>query len=134
MEQNQPLFTDFWSGGGAGLANTLHTSTPGGTGHYLRAFGPEDLEAAGIYRQRLANNRGDSYIEGTIEAGPEVTRNLIAPSWDCNNAGFTGPPQGVDDPNPANKHPGCWVAPPISFQRQLTKYPHVQADNYSKGP
>jgi virulence factor Mce-like protein len=140
MEQNQFLFTDFWSGGGAGLTDTLHTSQADGIGHYLRAFGPNGIEGAGIYRERLANNRGDAYIQGTIEAGPGVTKNLIAPSWDCNNAGFQGPPQGVDsgdpskdDPTPITKHPGCWVAPPISFQGRLTKYPRAERDDYSTG-
>jgi phospholipid/cholesterol/gamma-HCH transport system substrate-binding protein len=134
LEQNQYLFTDFWSGGGAGLTDTLHTRTPGGVGHYLRAFGPNGVEGAAIYRQRLPNNRGDAYIQGTIEASKDVTANLIAPEWDCNNAGFTGPPRGVDpgnasqdDPNPANQAPGCWVAPPISFQGKLSKYPHVES-------
>jgi phospholipid/cholesterol/gamma-HCH transport system substrate-binding protein len=142
MEQNQYLFTDFWSGGGAGLTDTLHTSQTTGVGHYLRSFGPNGIEGAAIYRQRLPNNRGDSYIQGTIEAGPDVTHNLIAPSWDCNNTGFgQGPPRGVDpndasndSKNPTEKHPGCWVAPPISFQGKLTKYPRVERDDYSKAP
>src|SRR3954451_3778167 len=94
MEQNQYLFTDFWSGGGAGLTDTLHTSTPGGIGHYLRSFGLNGIEGAGIYRQRLQNNRGNSYIEGVTETGENVTKYVIAPSWDCKNAGFENqPPQ-----------------------------------------
>src|SRR3954451_16298665 len=117
LEQNQYLFTDSWSGGGAGLTDTLHTSTPGGVGHYLRSFGPNGIEGAGIYRSRLPNNRGDAYIQGTILAGAEITTHMIAPSWDCNNTGFgEGPPQGVDlgdsskdDPTPFTKRPGCWV-------------------------
>jgi len=140
MEQNQYLFTDFWSGGGAGLTDTLHSSQTTGVGHYLRSFGPNGVEGAAIFRQRLPNNRGDSYIQGTIESGKDVTTHMIAPSWDCNNTGFgEGPPQGVDlgdaskdSKNPLDKHPGCWAAPPISFQGKLTKYPRVERDDYSK--
>src|SRR3954449_8973221 len=111
MEQNQYLFTDFWSGGGAGLTDTLHTSQANAVGHYLRAFGPNGIESAGIYRSRLANNRGNAYIEGTLLSSPNVTKNSIFPEWDCKNAGFEGPPQ--ESQNPTQKHPGCWVAPPI---------------------
>src|SRR3954467_14686227 len=140
MEDNQNLFTDFWSGGGAGLSDTLHSSQPDGVGHYLRAFGPNGIEGAGIYRSRLANNRGDAYIQGVVEGGPEVTKYSIAPSWDCNKTGFgEGKPQGVseedaskDDNKPGAKKPGCWVAPPIKFQGRLSKYPHVERDDYSK--
>src|SRR4051812_7205546 len=133
MEQNQYLFTDFWSGGGAGLTDTLHTSQANAVGHYLRAFGPNGIEGAGIYRDRLPNNRGDAYIQGTLLSGREVTDNVIGPSWDCTNAKFQGPPQGVDSPDPTAKHPGCWAAPPVSFQGHLTKYPRAYRDDYSKG-
>src|SRR3954470_2520777 len=129
MEQNQPMFTDFWSGGGAGLTDTVHTSQADAVGHYLRAFGPNGIESAGIYRSRLANNRGNAYIEGTLLSSANVTKNSIFPEWDCKNAGFEGPPQ--ESSNPTQKRPGCWVAPPISFQGKLSKYPHAERDDYS---
>src|SRR4051812_20676726 len=129
MEANQNLFSDFWSGGGAGLTDTVHTSQSDAVGHYLRAFGPNGIEGAGIYRNRLANNRGDAYIEGTLLSSANVTKNSIFPEWDCKNAGFEGPPQ--ESSNPTQKHPGCWVAPPISFQGKLSKYPHNEREDYS---
>ena len=139
MEANQNLFTDFWSGGGAGLTDTLHSSQSDAVGHYLRAFGPNGVEGAGIYRSRLKNNRGDAYITGTIEGGEGVSKYSIAPSWDCKNAGFVGPPRGIDpedaskdSKNPADKAPGCWIAPSTSFQGRLSRYPHVEAADYTK--
>ena len=139
MEQNQNLFSDFWSGGGAGLTDTLHSSQSDAVGHYLRAFGPNGVEGAGLYRKRLANNRGDAYIQGVIEGGEGVSKYSIAPSWDCKNAGFEGPPRGVDpedaskdSKNPADKAPGCWTAPPNTFKGKLSKFPHIVADDYSK--
>ena len=52
---------------------------------------------------------------------------------------IVGPPRGVDpdDPskdskNPGDKAPGCWIAPSHSFQGRLSRYPHVEADDYSK--
>src|SRR3954452_6086608 len=131
MEQTQPLFADFWSGGGAGLTDTVHTSQADAVGHYLRAFGPNGIESAGIYPTRLANNRGDAYIQGTVLSSPGVTKYSISPNGDSNMAGEEPPPQGVDDPTPITKHPGCWVAPPVSFQGRLSKYPRAERDDYS---
>src|SRR3954464_11828098 len=82
MEQTQPLFTDFWSGGGAGLTDTVHTSQADAVGHYLRAFGPNGIESAGIYRTRLPNNRGDAYIQGTVLSSSGITKYSIGPEWD----------------------------------------------------
>jgi phospholipid/cholesterol/gamma-HCH transport system substrate-binding protein len=129
IEQNQYAFSDFWSSGGAGLADSVHTNTPGGIGHYLRAFGPNGVESAGIFPQRLPNNRGDTYIRGTLLASPELSRLLIGPAWDCNNAGFTGGAHESD--NPLDNRPGCWVAPKFGFQGQLSQYPRTQRDDYS---
>ena len=104
------------------------------------AFGPNGIEGAAIYKSRLANNRGNAYIQGVIEGGEGVTKYSIAPSWDCNNTGFgEGKPQGIDEndaskdaKNPADKKPGCWVAPTNHFLGKLSKYPHVERADYSK--
>jgi phospholipid/cholesterol/gamma-HCH transport system substrate-binding protein len=129
LERNQYLFSDFFSNGAAGLANTRHTSTPGASGHYLRGFGPSGLESAAIWRQRLPNDRGDSYIDGTVLAGPGVVKYGIGPQWDCSNAGFEGPPK--ESANPADRHPGCWNAAGIPWGGKLTKYPHIGPADYS---
>jgi virulence factor Mce-like protein len=129
LERNQYLFSDFFSNGPAGLADTLHTSTPGAIGHYLRSFGPSGVESAGLYRQRLPNNRGAAYIDGTVLSSADIVQKLIGPSWDCSNAKSTGGPQ--ESSNPTARHAGCWELPPVSFQGRLTRYPRVQAEDYS---
>ena len=62
-------------------------------------------------------------------ASPELSRLLIGPAWDCNNAGFTGGAHESD--NPLDNRPGCWVAPKFGFQGQLSQYPRTQRDDYS---
>jgi phospholipid/cholesterol/gamma-HCH transport system substrate-binding protein len=130
LEQNQYSFGDFFTTGANALADTLPTSTPGAIGHYLRQFGPQGVENVAIYRQRLANNRGDSYPKGVELADPKVSQLAIGPSFDCRNAGFEG--KGSEDTT--DKKPSCWVAPPSHFQGHLTQFPHVDRADYSHGP
>jgi ABC-type transporter Mla subunit MlaD len=129
LERNQYLFSDFFSNGAAGLADTLHTSTPNAVGHYLRGFGPSGVENAGIWPQRPPNNRGNSYQDGTVLSGPQTSKFSIGPQWDCTpSKGERLPSEG---PTPADRHPGCFVAPLVPWNGKLTKYPHIERADYS---
>ena len=128
LERNQYLFSDFFSNGAAGLANTRITSS-GGVGHYLRGFGPSGAESAAIWTTRQKNSRGNAYQDGTHISGKETNDTSIPQQWDCKLAGFEGPPN--ESPNPAERHPGCWTAPKVPWNGTLTKYPHITRADYS---
>lgn len=122
LEVSQAQVSDFLSYGAGALADTT-TSDSGGTGHYLRQFGPTGAESAAIFRQRIKSNRGNSYVAPTTLFGP--TKAMLVPSWDCNNTGGEHPP--------TSQEPGCEVAKPFDFQGRLqTQFPHVEADDYTK--
>jgi phospholipid/cholesterol/gamma-HCH transport system substrate-binding protein len=122
LELSQYQVTDFLTYGAAALSDT--TASPGGgVGHYLRQFGPTGAESAAIYTQRLKTNRGNSYVPPGALFGPNS--GLITPSFDCSNTGGDHPP--------TSSEPGCETAKSFRFQNRLQpRFPHVQADDYSK--
>jgi virulence factor Mce-like protein len=128
LSLHQQLISDFISNGAYGLAGT--TTAFGGSGmtcqgapcgHYLRQFGPTGAETFGIYQNRDANNRGNTYPPPLWLADP---RNLMKgnfPAWDCNNTGGQHPVQGSTE--------ACWVQrPPGSQNGQI---PHLVQAHYS---
>jgi phospholipid/cholesterol/gamma-HCH transport system substrate-binding protein len=124
LELSQLQVSDFISYGGAALADTT-VSPGGGTGHYLRQFGPLGAESAAIYPQRLRSNRGQTYVGPEHLFGPEAMDYLISPSSDCRNAG--------GETKPSDGTPGCWKAHGITFQGRLQgDFPHVEAEDYLK--
>ncbi len=132
LETNQMQVSDFLANGAAALADTT-VSPSGGVGHYLRQFGPVGPESAAIFRERLATNRGNSYLQGMdLYPVPEGSKFLIFPNFDCKPSGGErpAPPQPGSDPRPENA-PGCWVQKKITFQNKLQKqFPHVEAADY----
>ena len=123
LELSQHQVSDFISYGGAALADT--TASPGGgTGHYLRQFGPLGAESAAIYPQRLRTNRGETYIGPEHLFGEPAMKFLMSPSSDCRNTGGeTAPSDGT---------PGCWKADGVTFQGRLQgDFPHIEAADYS---
>jgi virulence factor Mce-like protein len=126
LEMSQSQVSDFISQGGAAVADT--TAAPGGgTGHYLRQFGPLGAESAAIYRERLPTNRGETYVGPQHLFGPAANKYLIQPSTDCANAG--------GDHAPSQGNPGCWKADPMRFQGRLQgDFPHIQAADYAASP
>ncbi|HET8755485.1 MAG TPA: MlaD family protein [Solirubrobacteraceae bacterium] len=126
LEMSQSQVSDFFSQGGAAVADT--TASPGGgTGHYLRQFGPLGAESAAIYRERLPTNRGETYVGPQHLFGPAATKYLIQPSTDCSNTGGEHAPSQGD--------PGCWKADPMRFQGRLQgDFPHVEAADYVRSP
>jgi phospholipid/cholesterol/gamma-HCH transport system substrate-binding protein len=125
MELSQFQVSDFISYGAAALADT--TASPGGgTGHYLRQFGPTGAESAAIYRKRLKTNRGATYVGPMDLFGEQMNAYLMSASTNCDNAGGT---TGASDGTP-----GCWTQPPERFQGRIQgEFPHVAADDYSNG-
>jgi phospholipid/cholesterol/gamma-HCH transport system substrate-binding protein len=123
LELSQFQVSDFISYGAAALADT--TASPGGgTGHYLRQFGPTGPESAAIYPQRLRNNRGQTYVGPEHLFGPEAMNFLMSPSSDCRNAG--------GETRPSDGTPGCWKGHPARFQGRIQgDFPHIEAADYS---
>jgi virulence factor Mce-like protein len=126
LEMSQSQVSDFISQGGAAVADT--TAAPGGgTGHYLRQFGPLGAESAAIYRERLPTNRGETYVGPQHLFGPQANTYLMQPSTDCSNTG------GEHAPSQGN--PGCYKADPLRFQGRLQgDFPHIQAADYAASP
>jgi phospholipid/cholesterol/gamma-HCH transport system substrate-binding protein len=122
LEASQSQVADFISYGGAAVADTT-TSAGGGTGHYLRQFGPLGAESSAIYKERLPTNRGETYVGPEHLFGPEAMKFLDAPSTDCANTGGEHPPQ--------QGNPGCWKHPALDFQGRIQgDFPHIQAADY----
>jgi virulence factor Mce-like protein len=128
---HQQLLSDFISNGGYGLA--AKTTTFGGAGltcagvpcgHYLRQFGPTGPETFGLYQNRDANNRGNTYPPPLWLGNPEVGRRQTLEAWDCRNAGGEHPPTGNQQ--------ACWVAPRLPGATGPYRIPHIMAAHYPR--
>ena len=88
------------------------------------------MESAGIYRQRLRNNRGNTYLSGTdLNKGRTVFFGKF-PDWDCKNLGFESQRK---EGNPAERYPACHIDSPSGFKGETRKFPHVEREDYTKG-
>jgi phospholipid/cholesterol/gamma-HCH transport system substrate-binding protein len=126
FELSQYQVSDFINQGAAALADTTESSS-GGTGHYLRQFGVAGPESAAMHRERLPNNRGNTYIKPLGLFGVKGGTFMVTPSWDCKPAGGEQRPQ-------ENGEPGCHVQTQFNFQNRLQgKYPHVEPNQYGEG-
>ena len=83
---------DFLNFGAAALA--AKTESPGGgTGHYLRQFGPLGAESVAIWQERAPNNRGNSYFQplslaaSKADAGQAYNKFKITGQFDCRELG-----------------------------------------------
>src|SRR5918992_12007 len=125
LELAQYQVSDFLSFGAGALADT--TASPGGgTGHYLRQFGPTGAESAAIYPERIKSNRGNTYVNPGGLFGPKGGDFMISGSSDCDNAGGERRPSGDE--------PGCHEAARLHFGGRLQgKFPHVEANDYGGG-
>ena len=139
FEASQWQVADFLNYGAAALS--AKTQSPGGgTGHYLRQFGPVGSESVAIWRERAPNNRGNSYIQPLSIAsskdsgGQTYNKFKITGKFDCQNSGVK--------PAPTDGSPGCVIQnqnpfdPDYKFsfngQRLEKAFPHVEADDYSQ--
>jgi phospholipid/cholesterol/gamma-HCH transport system substrate-binding protein len=127
LEQNQPAVSDFISVGGSATNYKLSTPHKGGNGHALPQLIMGGNQTA-ITPTRSSNNRGNSYFAPGGLADPIYKSKFIYRNWDCAPAGGERDP----DTNPANPQPGCAVQGPIPFQGRTDRFPHVDADNYSR--
>ena len=124
----QHVITDFLMGPPTGMSAITSTPTEGAIGNYLRQIGPTGPESLGIHRDRLSNNRGNTYPSPLALAGREGGgKRLIFPNWDCKN---TGVGEKDSTPGTPSGSPGCFVEPPFEFQGRRTKFPHVEAQDY----
>jgi phospholipid/cholesterol/gamma-HCH transport system substrate-binding protein len=120
---HQPLLSDFISNGASPLEATTTVFGGGGTGHYLRQFGPIGPETLGMYPNRDPNNRGNTYP-------PPIWLNTLQdfvhgdfPAWDCKNAGGQHGATATQQP--------CWVAPTLPGARP-GQIPHLTAAHYHR--
>ena len=140
FEASQWQVADFLNYGAAALS--AKTQSPGGgTGHYLRQFGPLGAESVSIWKERAPTNRGNSYFQplsiasSKQDGGQAYNKFKITGQFDCTNSGVK--------PAPTDGSPGCVVQnqnpfePGYSFSyngKQLQgAFPHVEADDYSSG-
>ena len=126
IEYNQPITSNFISAGITGVAETT-TATGGGTGHYLRQFGPTGPDTVSLSAKRSSGARGNSYPYGANLSIPQIGQFLIIPNHDCDNAGG----EVVADDSDINGHPACFVQPAAPGQPQGTPQVGAKAD-YSK--
>jgi hypothetical protein len=132
LAQHQQLTSDFISNGGTPLSAT--TTDVSGNGltcngvpcaHYLRQFGLIGPESFGIFQNRDANNRGNTYPNPLVGAPRNNFIYDTPAAWDCNNTGGQHLPQG-DQPTGA---PGCWVAPRLPGAKP-GQIPHILKAKY----
>jgi phospholipid/cholesterol/gamma-HCH transport system substrate-binding protein len=121
LELHQHTISDFFTDGGAAVADTTSTATPGALGHYLRQFGPVGAETAAVWPERLPSNRGNSYLPPLGIALRETLEKGMLPSFDCNNTGGEVPKKTGTGGAPA-----CFVAPPPKFQGKADHFTRIE--------
>ena len=110
---HQQLISDFIVNGGAAISATTTSIGGGGTGHYLRQFGPLGPETVTINQTRDANGRGNTYPPslwlGSIFPGlaNKPVNDWGLPAWDCDNTGGQHVSSGSGG---AGSVQACWVA------------------------
>ncbi len=125
LEYTQAQVSDFLSNGSAGLADTTRSSS-GGTGHYLRQFGMLGAESVAMYRERIANNRGNSYFAPKdLVVAINRERFPIFPNFDCRTT------QSGREQEQRGSELACFVSERESFQGKLQpRFPHVEREEY----
>ncbi len=143
LSLHQQLTSDFISNGATGIAAKTTSFAGGGTGHYLRQFGPIGPETLSLATTRDAQNRGNTYPPPlwladplSFSAGGKFPGSFGLPNWDCNNTGAPGDGSTAAGSTQSSQlHLGtqaCWVAPPLGqLVGQSGKFPHITAAQYS---
>jgi phospholipid/cholesterol/gamma-HCH transport system substrate-binding protein len=142
LSLHQQLLSDFISDGATGMG--AETSTFGGTGHYLRQFGPVGPETLSFSTNRDSDNRGNTYPPplwladpNAFSAGGKFPGSFALPAWDCNNTGAPGNGEKGASGTPTQFTQGqqaCWVAPPLDNligQNNSSRFPQITAAHYS---
>jgi hypothetical protein len=77
-------------------------------------------------RERLSTNRGNTYLGPLALVSQKGADFQIFDNFDCKPSKGERKPSGSD--------PGCYVANKLQFGGRLQgQFPHVEADDYSKG-
>ncbi|HEV3001426.1 MAG TPA: MlaD family protein [Solirubrobacteraceae bacterium] len=133
LEYQQHSTADFFSNGGGALIDTapaLKGLDPREIGHYLGQFGVTGEETfTSLQPERPENQRGNAYPDATMLFDPEAGKRLIFASWDCSNTGQPGIGEYMTEKGDTSDMPSCW-------EKRLpgpTRFPHIQAADYSKG-
>jgi virulence factor Mce-like protein len=126
LEYHQHSTADFFANGGGALVDTNESQrTEEERGHYLGQFGLTGPESAVLRSERPSSNRGNVYLDPTMQTSDEKNQRQILPSWDCNNT-----PEGVHTTEKGNTsdEPSCWTKPLPG----PTRFPHVGKADYGK--
>ncbi len=130
---HQQLTSDFITNGAAGIAAKTTSVGGGGTGHYLRQYSPIGAETLGIYPNRDANNRGNTYPPPLWLANPQNLQKGNFPSWDCKNTSTGGPvpakPGPIGPIGGVGSQQACWVAPTLPGAKP-GQIPHILKKTY----
>lgn len=142
LSLHQQLTSDFISQGATGMAAV--TDSFGGTGHYLRQFGPVGAETLSFSTNRDPDNRGNTYPPplwlanpASFTAGGRFPGSFALPAWDCSNTGAPGNGEQPASGTPSELVQGkqaCWVAPPLNNligQHGPSRFPQIQPAHYS---
>jgi len=125
---HQQVTSDFITNGGDGFFARTTSVGGGGTGHYLRQFGPAGPETLAFYTNRDANNRGNTYpsplwLSQVFNAGGNYPGDWAFPAWDCRNTGGNHPS--------SSSLQACWTQPQQSGAPGQYKVPAIPQATYS---
>jgi len=127
LEYNQYLTIGVFNAP-AGLSYTVPPDDPkNSVGRVLRSLSPAGLESIGAWPSRLPQNRGNTYNAPNVHAGSRYAKEMIQPSFDCNNTGrgeFTTGHGDTDD------QPSCWTFGWSGRKEGPGQVPHVERADY----
>jgi phospholipid/cholesterol/gamma-HCH transport system substrate-binding protein len=132
LEYHQHTTADFFSNGGGAVIDTVpgQLQSQSEMGHYLGQFGMTGEETFNaLQRERPETQRGNAYPDPTMSLGDEVNRRFIIANWDCSNTGQPGNGEYMTKKHDEDDMPSCW-------EKRLpgpTRFPHIEAADYSKG-
>jgi phospholipid/cholesterol/gamma-HCH transport system substrate-binding protein len=132
---HQQLTSDFITDGAVSFFARTDTFGGGGTGHYLRQFGPSGPETLSFYPNRDPNNRGNTYpsslwLSQIFNAGGHYPGDWGLPAWDCRNAGGDHPTESSSQ-NPPSGQQACWTQPVLPGSPGPYHVPSIAPARYS---
>jgi virulence factor Mce-like protein len=127
LGEHQHTISDIFANLGVATHARTQSRDPQATGHYLRQFGPTGAETAAVHPNRLAANRGNTYINPLSLVGPERAARGIIDAFDCKNV------SGEQDKPDKEENPACFNQAPYQFGGALRKFPHVEREDYARG-
>ncbi len=133
LEYHQHTTADFLSNGGGALIDTapaLKGQDSREIGHYLGQFGVTGEETFNSLQPRRPDNqRGNAYPDVSMLFDREAGEKMIIANWDCSNTGKPGNGEHTTEKGDTDDIPSCW-------EKRLpgpTRFPHIEAADYSKG-